>query len=461
MKEQNIQQETNFGVIGEFVTNTEESIAFRSIVQSLIDSDQDEALLGMGFPKECIPIIKLWREYGPNILTSFSHPEEFDMDKMVGLINLGLYSSYVSNRQVDSTQVLIVDYDTIPIQKSVKKPFKASTFGIDIDMFGVRNDRISAFVLTNERRMDIYQRINSLDASGKGTPVELLLNQLRQELAEEMKGTIEPERKKYATECVENILVERFGQIRQIAQQALDQAPQTLGQTLAAFDQLFTNYILDLGPTSIPFSGFRRTLFSDNQDFLELVRNTIQILIASRGVQILRDIINPGEGICAIHTENDRHILSKDESEGFILKSDLNSIQISDEDAKQFALSGIPLAKMESAALFAGAQTLHIGSEYGVRPKILNALGFKGKAFEYVMGLKVAEDKKHGNLGMVMKEGGYVPSLFAFILLGKTQMKQLLLSQAGRTNTPLEFSVPELKKFAAQNLITETVSRGN
>lgn len=456
-KIQNNLPESNFSVVAGFIERTQVSLAMQGSIRLALNEGNSDFLVGMGFPEDCIPVMRLWMDQGPSILSSFSHPEELDLDKITATLNLGLFTSRL-RASGENVRVLVSEYDTIPVQKSAKRPFGIGNFGLDLDVFGIRQDSTSGRVLTALDRDAIAEKAVGLSKEDPKSSGSVFFDSIRNNMTEEINRKGLASQKKKILEAGRRIVLSRFGEMGDAILDAVSVSDPTIAQVLSRFNSSISNLIYNLPCSADEHFGFERKILSDNTDFLGLVSETVRTLIASRGIGFIQEVVKPGEGIAVRIQGGKRTILSTDE-EGFTIDFGNEKATVDDETALQFIENGLPLAKLESLALYAGAMTMHMGSEYGIRPRILEALGFKDRAFNYAMGLRISEDKKHGNLGIVIDPGGYIPTPFAYVLFGRKNLNKLVMAQAGRTTDPIQLSIPDVKEVAADSLVMEALSK--
>jgi hypothetical protein len=120
-----------------------------------------------------------------------------------------------------------------------------------------------------------------------------------------------------------------------------------------------------------------------------------------------------------------------------------------------------PMSKMEMLALVAGGTTIQMGSEYGMRDRIIKILGIEGRFAQYLTGLRIGKDKEQGNEVFVLEETGKpIPSFLAHIFLGDSLIRDSLIGVIGKTAEPILIPEDRLKTMAIQNFV-KSIQRMN
>lgn len=447
------QRESNFSVIDTFISGSIDVARQRLDVISSIDNNDISTLLQMGFPSYVLPIVEMWRRRGPDVLTSFSHPEELDFDKTTALFNLKLYQMRMAHLGFEFPRVLVNQYDTIPLRKSVQKPFGFAEFGSGFDMFSLGGERMSNAGVTTARKDAILSGFEDKKADISNA----ILAKLNNDFLDAFKnGDIATKERKALVLGVSSLVNQRLGEIADALSTTLLSNPHTTAELLMGFDRELMRRIFGHETSIEEGFGFETGLLSGNERFLNLIKDSINVIVEAKGVGFLREFVGEKEGLCALDDKNgNRSVLTVTDG-SFALNTDGVVTPVTDDVAMEAISSGKPLAKLESIALFAGATTFHMGSEYGIRSLFVEKLGFAGRAADYVNGLRIAQDKKHGNFCVVL-EGTETspPTPLMFVLLGSKRIKELVYSQAGRTNNPLVFSMKEFKQFVAKVLLED------
>lgn len=456
-KPTSIEESGNFGLIERFIDGTKNVADRRSVIRDLVGKGYVEAVAEMGFPQYLFPVMRLWVDEGPDILSSFSHPEEFDFDKTTALFNLKLYQERMAHLGYKMPRVLVNHYDTVPLKKSVKKPFKFAEFGSDYDLFAFGDEKTGSAIVDQERKA----RMLALFSQGAEGIVDELTSKLDNDLASAIKR-ISPADAKRIRFQIKSLLLGRMRDIENILSSELENDLSSMSDLLMRFDGSLMQRVFERNKRLEEGFGFDSRLFSANTDFLGLVKKSIGMIADAKGVGFLKQFIDKeGEGICSLEQSGSRIILTVANG-SFAISSNGKTIEIDDEKAFEFIKVSKPLAKLESLALFAGASTFHIGSEYGIRAKFIEKLGLVGEAAKYVEGLRVTEDRKQGNFGILLKgTETFPPKTLAFLVIGQRRLRELMYSQAGRTNEPLKFSMQEFRSYIAQFLVEDALSMKN
>lgn len=455
LQQDNFEQTGNFSLVGSFIEGSLEAAKQKQLVASMVKGGFDQGLQDMGFPSFVIPVMKLWNEKGPDILSSFSHPEELDFDKITALFNLQLYQQYMTGfYKLPLTNVLVNHYDTVPIKKSVRTPFRFGDFGSTYDLFAVGNEKTSDVSVDSGRGREVVEGFEQNIVQIKRDLFGKLENPLTQAMKE--KGVFQNRRE--IRLGIDVIIENRLSEIGDILSTGLSERALTVADLLMKFNQEMVRRVFSLPTTLEDQFGFDSRLLSTNSDFLNLVRESIQMITEEKGVGFLKEFIGKeGEALCAIESGfGKRDLLTVVDGQFVVVGDGVARQELDDKQVEIMLSQGKPLARLESIALFAGAKTLHMGSEYGIRPIFVEKLGITGEAARYVNGLRVSPDKKHGNFGIIMKGTELSPPTpLYFVLFGKERFANLVCSQAGRTNSPLEMSQAEFLKNCANTLVDD------
>lgn len=463
-------KEGNFPLIDKFANQLKEVVPIRDKVVQNLEEGNVTNLEKMGFPQDIIPVMQLWKQEGPDILGSFAHPEELDLYKFVSLFNLKAFQKRMALSGVDFPKILINYYDTVLIGRSAEKPFKLGSFGSDFNLFGVKEKEVGSSEVSKEKARDLKEKFK--DESTKIS--DALFIQLREDVVytmrekEAVKG-----RKKIVLEGIKRGLERRVLNLATTFEKIapLQRSEITLSQLLMDFQKELGNIIFNSPFSSLALEeqfGYESILFSKNDNFLNLVKESVKILIETRGIILLKSIIAPWEGLAIIvQNGGDRLMLTKDEENNFCFLDKFKEAQrLPDDKVMRFLFQGLPLGKLESLALIAGGFTLHMGSEYGIREKVVKILGASGEAEKYLLGLRIGEDKEQGNEGILFQNleknsKNYMPLPLMYVLLGRDGTKKFISQIVGETNKPYELGLADLRCFVAQQLVNEELEKGD
>ncbi|MBI4004754.1 hypothetical protein HY358_01300 [Candidatus Roizmanbacteria bacterium] len=177
--------------------------------------------------------------------------------------------------------------------------------------------------------------------------------------------------------------------------------------------------------------------------------------------------MNPWEplGIVSL-PDGERRFLTKTEEDSLAVMDDCGfAMPVGESETDEILSSLVPLGKLESLAIIVGGQTFHMGSEHGIREKVIAIVGTKGRAQEYSKKLRIGEDKEQGNEGVVLnlKQQGkivaqvYVPLTTLFLLLGENGVKEVGAQLVGQTNKPIALNDEELLAFFGKQLLDDAL----
>lgn len=444
-------EQEDFPLARQWINQLREPISLRDRISFLLSSDRVDEVVRMGFPADLLDIMKLWKEKGPQILTSFSHPQEAELYKLVGLLNLKRFQDVASLQGITFDQVTVNYYDTVSPKLSVRKPLSLLDLGtglnfFDVDMFGFQGANLPVSQVKKDATRQIPETINNLVDQFRPLVIEPIV---KKDLPN---GQVKAQRRALE-ERMTTLFGQRFNDLLGCfpASDSLSQS-----EILMEFERNFSALIFDeYGLPLEDVFGYDFSLFSKNEQFLALVRETLSILMEKRGVSLFKTIINPGEGLVLISNVT-RRMLTKTSWDSFALTGGFGEDKdISDEDAKTIILEkGIPLAKLEMLAIIAGGFTLHMGSEYGARARILEALEIPqgSQAERYLSSLRIGQDKEAGNECVKSDTGNALPIVMGYALLGKEGIRRLLDRVVGKTTERLKLDRKGLKRFFVSEL---------
>lgn len=471
LSRERIFREGNFPLVDGWINNLQTIQPMRRTVNEALDTNDNAHLEVLGFPADLLPIMKLWKKNGPDILGTFAHPEEFDLYKTVANFSLKIFEERARTLGIVFPNILVNYYDTVPLHRSVLKPFRIADVGSELghpaDAFNLKSKQHPSLVGT-----PIFMTGKEIATAGF-SPAEVgtqLLRQLKADINELIKAARTDGRVYPRTDVFELIdkglefrldtLLRLIGEVQlhscpqdsvKISKFIMDLHREITGHTFA---QIFSAQPIE------DKLGFNCRLLSDNQPFQNLVRASIDSLITTRGIDFLKDVVEPWEALAILNQENnDRFVLTKDENGKFVVMDKYDQGRsIDDNQARKFMAQALPFSKLEALALTAGGVTLHMGSEHGGREKAMDILSIKGPAREHVAKLRIGDDFEQGNRGIVLRGTNVnipLPLMFAF--LGKQGIKDLTASFVGQTNRPIILDFKELKHFFAERLVRDAL----
>lgn len=456
-----IDEKQSYPLVDRWVAEIKNIHPIREKITNCIDADDSQSLITMGFPQELIPIMRLWRKQGPDVLCTFAHPEEIDIYKIVALFNTKLFQEKALSEGINCEKILVNYYDTVDMHRSAAKPLQMAQLGANDDILGVAGCK--SF-------QSIYQfQLEERHSSVQTTAIaETLINQLR--------GAVQPYIKTLHTKSVRIGKNEIIGEMTKNVQTRLRMLLQIADHTLAfcgnpckvsdflmRFQRNCAAEIFNGSSLEERF-GFETELFSAHSVFLSLVRESIRILIEQKGLSVLKNIIGPGQGLAlVIESDGQKKLLTKDAEDNFSLVNSAREAQtISENEACEHISKAIPLGKLENLALIAGGYTLHMGSEYQTRENIVKTLGIAKEAYVYCMKLRVGEDKEQGSECVMInndnsrqKSSVYPSLLLTFVLFGKSGVKKLIAQYVGKVSEPQYLTMQQFKDFSASQLFDE------
>jgi len=439
-----------FPLVGGWIEKLRDPLVQRDRIGLLLQENQTERLEEMGFPADLLEIMKLWRQRGPEILTSFSHPQEAELYGIVGLLNLKILQQLEAQEGRALGRVVVNYYDTISPKLSVRKPMRLGEFGTNLNFFGIdefgfvgKDLAVKQIKRGNSRQ--IPQAVDNLVDNLRASAIESLVAK---------NGNGEPRKaRKAVQEELRSLLTDRFQDLSSCFPEDKELSQSDI---LMSFERNFAALIFDeLGMPLEDAFGFEAFLFSKNEEYLNLVRETLSILMERRGIGLFADIINPGEGLAIVNRRGFRKMLTITENGGFTLTGGTPDELLTDEQARSIILKdGLPLAKLEMTAIIAGAFTLHMGSEYGGRARISQALQIPqaSEAERFIASLRIGEDKEAGNECIVSENGNALPIVLAYVMLGKKGVRALLEKVAGKTTERLRLDRKGLNRLFGKEL---------
>lgn len=445
-----------FPLVESWVDNTKDVIAVRSQISSLLAEGETDEIVNMGFPSDLVPVMLLWKEQGPDILTSFSHPEEMDLYKIGALFNLRLFQMRVREEGVEFPRILINYYDTVEPKLSATKPFQLGSLGSDYDLFGLRT-----YYFKDSSRELKARYIKTVPEI-----VRKLVDQLGGNIGAEFKlrgSKLNNTNQRTIRKAIESLVTSRLDELADCFPDFEHGFRDS--QALMDFQRRLAAFIFDTPGFLEDVFRYDCSLFSQSRSFINLVRDSLKLLIESRGTDLLKSIIEPGNGLALVKSRGTRQMLTKNSSDQFCLKIPgslgegevINDINVVREIVCE---TGMPLAKLETLAIIAGGFAFHMGSEYGIRKVVLNALDIPkdSQAYSYLSRLRISQDKEAGNEGILLQGNkNHIPLTLAYVLFGKRGVRKLLGGKVGKTSERTVLDGKNLKRICAQELISEVL----
>lgn len=466
--------EAQFPLINRWVENAIAVEPLRRDVLKALDGDENAKLTEMGFPGDIIPIMKLWRTQGPEILTSFAHPEELDLYKIIGVLNLKLFQQQAQKKGINFSRILVNHYDTVPFHKSAIKPFQVGNFAskLGLDPFNLQNK--GGYILQSRQSvMSLSEAENTKTQFTASIPkaISFFMELLKEHMLKDVKarGTEVDINKQMLTQSVQQLLLRRMEIMLENFRKAKEGKgdPLSISKFLMDFQTGLACNIFNLpeGSNSIEESlGFSAVLASENSQFLDLLRQSLLMLVRSRGTGIIKNIVMPREGLGLIKLpDGSNGLLSKNDDDDLVIVDKCDQVTIlSDQEVENAITRTLPLGKLENLAINAGGIAFHMGSEYGIREKIIHVLGVQGEATEYLRALRVGEDKEQGSDGILLKgTKSYMPLPMCFLLLGDKGVRELIAHFVGVRNEPIELDVAEIQLLCAKRLVDDILNSKN
>ena len=447
------------GIVDRWITDARPVLSIRKRVEDAVEKNNTEVLIKMGFPETIHPLMKLWNKKGPDILTSFSHPEEFDTYKLIGALQLRQFLDQVDDNQFKKPIIVLPYFDTVPVHKSAIKPLKVADIGYDINIFGVLDDK----------KVSSTSSLSAETIGNAQSNFEQKIPTIASELIKSLQGDIIAANKATNRGIISSeVLIQTKQLIEQRLSILLDiykhaaptsrRQPRKISRILmdtqqAIVSQIFAN---EIGNQSFETAlGHSAVLASENINYLTLSRDSIKALPQEHCAHILKKSINPGEGLAVSINGGTRQVLSKNSEDNFTLRDITGREEvITTQQAMSFATSEMPLGKLEFIAMLGGGKTLHMGSEYNVRERIIDALGITGDAKNYVMNLRIGNDKEHG-VEAIQLDGTetYVPLALLYVFFGEKGVKNIL-SENLTTHRALVMTRQQLRKSASESLVS-------
>lgn len=444
-----------------------------SIVQ---DIDTTIFQNGIKVPNFLIPIMKRWAQNGPAILCSYAHPEVFDLYKFTGRLNLVSFIDRMREQGVVIPKERVTEnwYETVALDRSVTTPLKfgdtfpqSERFPIKHDLFGLGNFHYGTEVCD----LDQIQEAMNVDSR---TTASLILRRLSNEVETELVilGGNRLERgvkRDILQGLLEQRLASVLGLVDLVISNTVSSGELTVNEFLINLQRQFAGHVLNgehgIGKDLDGVTGIESQLLSKNRKYLELVLDTLNDLISTRGSSVLKRLVAAtGDGLFSGFVDDQDVLLTVDSEEDRFILMNKRSWEtekvVGDGKLIEFVRDNnlLPLAKAETLAILAGGMTFHMGSEYGSRPRILSNLGIKRadfpEFFDYLSGLRIGQDSEQGNgLFNLIGSERPIPAVLAFILFGERFLRAKILENIGLLSGAQKLHERELKSLVAKTLV--------
>lgn len=431
-------------------------------------------------PNFLLPIMRRWAKEGPVILTSYSHPEEFETYSVMAHLNLVLFLEQIKKQGISVPKDKVMEnwYETVALSRSVTEPLNVGeTFPRDklkADILGITGRRFGSESIDCDKQAAILEQVDGERISQ--AIVDRLTNNLDEELKSSMSTLTRKERHEMRQVTIKDLIFQRLSIIIGLVSSRLleirSKDKPTINDFLIDLEQKLSGLILDnQGEYGSPrkigsITGIDGILSSKNESYLNLVIGTLELIIEAKGIKVLKDLVNStGEGLFLGVVEGEDMLLTVNkETERFILmnkKSYSTEQVVQDQELIDFIrIKGfLPLAKPEILTLVASGMVLHMGSEHGNRARALNVLGINEERspifYAYLNSLRIGQDLEQGNNLFAVQGSQSIPTLLAFLLLGKNFLRSKMLEMAGVGFKPEALSDKDFRKLAAKSLVSD------
>lgn len=449
-----------------WIQKAAEVLPMKTIVAEVVATNNAIALQELGFPSYLIPIMQKWHHEGPDLLGAYAHPEYLSLFKLVAFGELRAFCKGLLLHGGGEFQDKKVGwYDGNTLRRSVLSPLKMGEFGEHTDIFGVSKkstslDRMSAHEL--QRAHDnFYAAIASLGHK--------LTQSLHSEIGHEIRaklgivGAMPHLEGELGIDAAAQLITGRLYDIATFFQSIIpSRGEMSVGDIIMQFEKKLTYAVFGAGMVDTE-SGFNGKLVSQDAHFLHLVRSSIQELTTAhpQGIGLLKAIIEPGEGLAALTQDAQRYMLTVNEKRDFVVVDHIGAERpLSDTEVMDFIFQALPLGKLETLAILAGGKTFVYATEHGIRPKLVDALGFQGQAKDYANALRVGADGEDGSEGIRLKDAPDfgIPLILAYVMLGPVGLQNIVLETLA-SGKSLELSTGELRKYFAKHLVHDMVGQ--
>lgn len=442
--------------------------------------DGASAIFQNGFkvPGFLVPIMEKWAKEGPIILTSYSHPEQFEMYKFMGSLNLTLFLERIKKEGIVVPTSRVVEnwYETVALDRSVKEPLNvANIFPKDklkVNLLGLSGYQFGSEAIDRDEQLDILKRVDTDEIAQ--AIVARLTNDLDSELKLSNPNLTKQQRYEMRQVTIKDIISQRLSTIIRLADSSLSETflrgASRINDFLFELEQRFGSHIFaeqqsyGFSSTMSDLTGIEAKLSSKNTGYFNIIIDTLALLIRAKGVEVLKSLVNStGEGLFLGKIEGEDLALTVDkETNTFALMNNITGeITRSIEDSKILDFCSqnnfTPLAKPETLALVASGMVFHMGSEHGNRARALSALDLDGVEFRqfstYASRMRIGQDLEQGNRLFLLGGTKPIPAVLAYVLFGKDFLRAEMMKMVGLRNEPYKLDELEVRHLAAQNLV--------
>lgn len=449
-------------------------IQTRESIRSLVHDGDAERLMDIGFPEDIIPILSLWKD-APEVLVSTTHSEEMDVYPYISFINLALLKKRLALEGENLGNVQVIYFDTVPVHTSARDPFRFGRFGAKIgsryDMFGILGRKVTSRTpLSKEELLQYSQQFNEtipeIAAQLSSELADEMRNQMRSRVLTNKEGLqtfMTKEERNQALGKVRNLIDTRLYKLAEVYADVVSEVGEniSLAKFLMLFEQRFAGMLFTSATSRLGYEGkfgYDSVLLSDADDYRKRIKASVGILLESRGVDLLRGCLESGESVALCGGKNnEQHVILLNDEMNFMIRTPDGDCIIPDEEVVPLLMSPDTIlhAKVESIGLVAGALMTHMGSEYGIREKIVQQLGLQGVARDFALNNRIGQDKEQGSDGMILQSNkAYISLILMYTLFGDAGVRKLVGRKAGKTNKADEYSDEgSFKAVAAQSLL--------
>ncbi len=417
-------------------------------------------LVARGFPADMAQIMCDWQRPGiPDVVGSFLHPESLDVSYIYGLLNAADLQ-----KRLPELRVHLLHLDSVGYRKHSESPFNFGSFGSPHNMFGVvevgKAAVANSALYAPRSYEDVSQRAVQFSEVGDAI-VRRIFSQLEPYIENAIHAQRLRHRRKEIKAWISNHLRQNHADLDELYQNAVAGSVESddsiyMSQLLHRYKAAVSRQVL-LEESSQ--SGISESLFSADRLVLPLVRHSIRSLIGSRGVDFLRQVAEPGEGLCLMAPRNvARQMLVMGESGQFKVVGDGQERLVGDDDVAAILEGGLPLAKLFVVAMVASGSVYHLGSEQAerMRDKIIDVLGVAyDSPRQYLRGLHMGENGGYANKGVKLKNRRSFMSLpMLYLLLGPRGLREFVAIRQGNRADPLELSAKDVARLASRHLVS-------
>lgn len=441
----------------------------------------EEAILdnGIVIPSFLVPTMSLWAKRGPEILCSYCHPEEFDLYTFVAQLNLVQFIRGLGAKGFNISKERVVEnwYETIALNESSVQPLN---FGgimpkdkLKADILGISSYKFGSEVVNLGKQRDIMLNLEREIPQISQTIVDRFSQELDDTIKEKLPSLTRRQRYETRQDEIKNLISRRLMTTTSFVDEALSRLSlkfkPTVNDLLFDVEQQFGGFVFDSERRGVPRKmsqviGIEGKLSSENQEYFNLVTDTLSLLVEAKGPEVLKALVNStGDGLFFGFIEGKNLIVTVDKNDNsFILMSTSTGETertLVDSEVLGFVRQNkfVPLAKSEMLAIVSGGVTLHMGSEHGNREKVLKALKIDQTRFgpftDYLRQLRIGADLEQGSEPFLLDGTKAMPAILAFVLFGQDSLRQMLISRVGADSLSVSLTEKEIKKLAAESLV--------